>query len=162
MKLVIFVLAALVVSNAHALSIEDAAQAAKAAGFEDKTFPKAGESYVTTKTKSKKNFNTFKTFTKSKTSSAIEQISLSCNQCEAKKISEANSILCYEDVAAIASSLKLDLPGGVIKSFEDTKSQQQSWEIAKDKRVKSLRFTKTQVACGKAKNEGIKFDIFFK
>jgi hypothetical protein len=161
MKLVIFAALAILVSNAHALSIEDAASAAKAAGFEDKAFPKAGESYSTTKMKSKKNFNTFKTYTKSKTSSAIEQISLSCNQCEAKKISEANSILCYQDVQAIATSLKIDLPGGVIKSFEDVKSQQQSWDI-KDKRTKSLRFTKTQVACEKSKDEGIRFDFFFR
>lgn len=161
MKVVIFLFIAALVTQARALSIEDAAAAAKAAGFEDKTFPKAGDSYVTTKTKSKKNYSTFKTFTKSKTSSAIEQISLSCNQCEAKKISEANSILCFEDVQAIALSLKLDLPGGVIKSFEDVKSQQQSWDV-QDKRAKSVRYTKTQVDCKGTKKEGIKFDFFFK
>jgi|GEM_PF-5872097 len=161
MKTIIFLLLASFSFNALALSIEDAAAAAKAAGFEDKTFPKAGESYVTTKTKSKKNYSTFKTYTKSKFSSAIEQISLTCNQCESKKISEANSILCYEDVQAIALALKIDLPGGVIKSFENVKSQQQSWDV-NDKRAKSVRYTKTQVKCGSKTDEGIKFDIFFK
>jgi hypothetical protein len=161
MKSLIFLLLAALTPNAHALSIEDAAAAAKAAGFEDKTFPKTGDSYVTTKTKSKKNYSTFKTFPKSKTDGAIAQISLSCNQCEAKKISEANSILCFEDVQAIALSLKLDLPGGVIKAFENVKSQQQSWDL-NDKVGKSVRYTKTQVKCGKKTDEGIKFDFFFR
>lgn len=147
--------------SASALSLEDAAAAAKAADFEDKTFPKSGESYVTTKTLSKKKFSTFKTFPKSKSSSAIEQITLSCHQCESKKISEANSIACFQDVQAIALKLKIDLPGGVIKSFEDVKSQTQSWDL-KDKVGKSLRYTKTQVKCPKVSSEGIKFDFFFR
>jgi hypothetical protein len=146
---------------AFALSLEDAAGAAKAANFEDKTFPKTGESYLTSKTLSKKKYSTFKTFPKSKTSSLVEQITLACNQCESKKISEANSIACFEDVQAIALKLKIDLPGGVIRSFEDVKSQQQSWDL-KDKVGKSLRYTKTQVKCPKVSSEGIKFDFFFK
>ena len=161
MKLVIFLLSALIVAQGHALSIDDATQAAKVAGFEDKPFPKSGESYVTTKTKSPKNYSTFKTYPKNKKSAVIEQISLTCNQCEAKKISEANSILCYEDVQAIAKSLKIDFPGGVIKAFENTKSQQQAWDLV-DKRVKNVRFTKTQVECKGKKDEGIRFDFFFK
>jgi hypothetical protein len=161
MKTLISAILLLVSLGAHALTLEDAAAAAKAAGFEDKIFPKTGESYVTNKTLSKKKFSTFKTFPKSKTNAAIEQITLSCNQCESKKISEANSIACYEDVQAIARSLKIDLPGGVIKAFEDPKSQQQSWDL-KDKLGKSLRFTRTQVKCPKVSSEGMKVDFFLK
>ena len=159
---ILLVLASLLVVslNAYALTLEDAALAAKAAGFDDETFPKTGEPYVAKKTISKKKSVTFKTFPKSKTNAALVQITLNCDQCESKKISEADSIACYQDVQTIARELKLDLPGGVIKAFENVKSQEQSWDVH-DKIGKSIRYTKTQVKCPKVSSEGIKFDFFF-
>lgn len=159
MRLIIFMFSMVLSLGARALTVEESANAAQAAGFELKALPKPGESYVTTKTKSKKNFTTFKTFAHAKTSN-VDQISVMCNQCESKKISEATSILCYEDVQAVALKLKLDLPGGVIRAFENVKSQQQVWEST-DKKAKRFRYTKTQVACGSSKDEGLKFDLFF-
>lgn len=161
MKFVICLFALVFVGSlASALSVEDAAAAAKAAGFPDKTFPKTGESYVTSKDALGKRTFTFKTFSKGK-SARVDQISLSCNQCEQKKLDQKTSILCYEDIQTIAKQTHVDLPLKVIEYFEEFKTQQQSWDL-EGHVGKSLRYIKTLAKCGKGQDESIRFDFFYK
>lgn len=150
-------LCALAAPPKGAPSMDEVEKATQAQGFVEVSARKAKDPYYSSKRTDAKTWMSIDAYP---AGSSAKQVAIICNQCRARKMSEELAINCYQEVQTLATALKVDLPGEVIRAFEGT-ANEHTWEI-KDQAAKKVRFQKTGLKCDRGPGgQGIRFDIFY-
>jgi hypothetical protein len=138
-------------------TMDKVAEATAAQGFSEVSARKPKDPFYSSKRADAKTWMSIDAYPQGK---LAKQVAVSCNQCRSRKMSEELSLECFSEVQKLASSLAVNLPGGVIKAFEG-KEPEETWEL-KDQAAKKVRFQRTALKCDMGPGgSGIRFDIFY-